>query len=230
MESGLRLESLERYAPATLIVGVSGDLLEVGRALGRNGEKIGLLSRNAQLLNRYKERLEEFGVECQAFVADVTESHGVLNAIMKFSEWSPRVDRMIYNVGVLSTERAEKVTEGELARVMGANFFGFVNCFQLIQPMFQRLGHGHAVVMSSAAAMNPDGQPVAYAASKASLRIFLKALRRELAGKHITLTELFLGQVKIGEEGRDLTCEEIVDGLMRVLVDKPDEFLVGQRP
>ncbi len=229
MESGLRLEYLERHAPATLIVGVSGDLLEVARALGRNGEKIGLLSRNAHLLNRYKERLEEFGVDCQAFVADVTESHGVLNAIMKFSDWSPRVDRMIYNVGVLSTERAERVTEGELARVMGANFFGFVNCFQLVQPMFQRLGHGHVVAMSSAAAMNPDEQPVAYAASKASLRIFLKALRRELAGKNITLTELFLGQVRVGEEGRDLTCEEIVEGLMRVLVDKPDEFLVGQR-
>lgn len=223
------MESLEHATPATLIVGVSGDLLEVGRALGRNGEKIGLLSRNTQLLYRYKERLEEFGVTCEAFVADVTESQGVLNALMRFSAWSPRVDRFIYNVGVLSTERAENVTEGELARVMGANFFGFVNCFHLIQPMFQRLGHGHAVVMSSASAMNPDEQPVAYAASKASLRIFLKALRRELAGKNITLTELFLGQIQVGGATRDLTCEEIVDGLMRVIVDRPDEYLVGQR-
>jgi short-subunit dehydrogenase len=112
------MESLSKHAPATLIVGVSGDLLEVARELGRQGERVGLLSRNAQLLYRYKERLEGWGVKCEAFVADVTESQGVLNAMMSFSAWSPRLDRLIYNVGVLSTENAATVTESELSRVM----------------------------------------------------------------------------------------------------------------
>lgn len=116
------MESLDGHRPATLIVGVSGDLLEVARELGRQGERIGLLSRNTGLIYRYQERLQSWGVDCEVFVADVTESQGVLNAMMKFSAWSPRVDRLIYNVGVLSTESAASVTEGELARVMGANF------------------------------------------------------------------------------------------------------------
>lgn len=230
MEGRVWMESIDKLAPATLMVGVSGDLLEVARRLGRDGERIGLLSRNKQLLYRYKEILDECKVDCEAFVADVTESQGVLNALMNFSAWSPRVDRLIYNVGVLSTERADQITEGELARVMGANFFGFVNCFQLVQPMFQRLGQGQAIVISSAAAMTPDIQPVAYAASKASLHIYLKALRNELIGKEIAISEVFLGQIPVADSRRDLTCEEIVAGLLQVIAEKPAEYLIGLRP
>lgn len=222
------MESLERESPATLIIGVSGDLLEVARALGRNGEKIGLVSRNAELLYRYKDRLEEFDVNCAAFVADVTDSQGVLNMMTKFCAWSPRVDRLIYNVGVLSNERAMYGSEGELEKAMGASFYGFVNCYQLVQPMFQRLGKGHAIVMSNSVGVDSDAQPSAYATSKASLRIFLKALRKELSISSIQITEVTLGQFPQGEAMRDLTCEEIVTGLMHVLGNKPEEFLIGE--
>ncbi len=221
------MESLASHKPTTLIVGVSGDLLDVAREMGREGERVALMSRNADLLIRYKEKLEGWGVECEMFVADVTDSQSVLNAMMKFSAWSPRVDRLIYNVGVLSTESAATMTESELSRVMGANFFGFVNCFQLIQPMFQRLGSGHAIVLSSASAISPDDQPVAYAASKASLKIFLTALRKEIVGKKIAVTEVFLGQMPTSSGLRDLTCEEIVAGLRSALHTRPDRVLIG---
>lgn len=222
------MESINHRAPATLIVGVSGDLLEVARELGRQGERIGLLSRNTQLLYRYKERLEGWGVECEAFAADVSESQSVLNAMMSFSAWSPRADRLIYNVGVLSTETAATVTESELSRVMGANFFGFVNCFQLVQPMFQRLGQGHAVVVSSVAALEPETQPVAYAASKASLKIYVNSLRKEVVKYRIRISEIYLGQIATSDGPRDLTCEEIVAGVCHVIQSKPERFLIGE--
>lgn len=228
MEGGIRVESLEKEAAATLIVGVSGDLIEVARALGRNGEKIGLVSKNSDLLYRYKDRLEEYGVGCSAYVADVTDSQSVLNMLTKFSAWSPRLDRLIYNVGVMSNERAGQVSEGELATAMSANFYGFVNCFQLVQTMFSRLGRGHAVVMSSAAALSPDEHPVANSTSKASLRIFIKALRKELDSKEIIISEVFLGSMRTSAGQRELTCEEIVHGLMHVLREQPDEYLIGQ--
>lgn len=221
------MESVESLRPTTLIVGASGDLLEVGRVLGRQGERIGLLSRNTRVLHQFKERLLDWGVDAEIFMADVTDSQRVLEAFMQFSVWSKRLDRLIYNVGVLSTEPASEVTESELARVMGANFFGFVNCFQLAQPMFQRFGSGHVIAMSGTDAIVLENSPVAYATSKASLRIYIQALRGELEEKGILFSELFLGQMRDGFDLRELTCEEIVTGVLQVIESKLPRHVIG---
>lgn len=222
------MESLDRHPPCTIIVGVSGDLLEVARQLGRQGEQIGLLSRNTQLLYRYKELLDECGVRCQAYAMDVTQAQSVLNTLMTLAAWSPRVDRMIYNISVLAAECDSEAGGSELARMMEASFLGFVNCFQLLQPMFKRLGHGHALLMTEA--VSPDGGPDAIASvGQASLRIYLKALRNELIGQNISLTEVQLGRVPQGETVRDLTCEEVVAGLFDAIRNRPTELTIGHR-
>ncbi|MBK6767374.1 MAG: SDR family NAD(P)-dependent oxidoreductase [bacterium] len=221
------MESVAQLRPATLIVGPSGDLLDVARILGRRGEVIGLLSRDAARLQTFKDRLLGWGVDADLFLADVTDSSQVLDAFMRFSGWSKRLDRMIYNVGVLSNEPASEVTQTELSRAMAANFFGFVNCFQLALPMFQRLNRGHVVSISGAPALELDSSPVAYATSKASLKIYLQALRRELSDNGIRFSELYLGQMQDGYDVRELRCEEVVSGVLQVLVSQADRMLVG---
>jgi len=221
------MESLSNYPPCTVIVGVSGDLLEVARQLGREGERIGLMSRNTQLLYRYKELLEECGVQCQAYATDATQAQSVLNSVTNLSAWSPRVDRFIYNVGVLSAECDRSENANELARMMEASFLGFVNCFQLVHPMFKRLGHGHAVIMNDA---RTDGESThAAIAGQSALRIYLKALRGELGNSAVTLSEVYLGRIALGTELRELSCEEVVEGVFEVLRTKPAEYTVGQR-
>lgn len=222
------MESLTDYPATTLIVGASGDLVEVGRELGARGERIALLSRDAAMLNGFRERLERRGVECAVIEADVTESESVLTAFMRLGKWSVRLDRMIYNVGAVSNERAVEVSESELARVMGVNFFGFVNCFQLALPMFQRLGRGHVVTMSRVTESDESAVSVAYAASRASLQIYVNALRNELAERHIDFTDVLLGRGLVAGETQELRCEEIVAGLMRVTEERPARFIIGK--
>lgn len=228
MVDRIRLESLTAHSPTTLIVGASGDSGEVGRELGARGERIALLSRDGAMLNGFRERLEHRGVECAVFEADVTESESVLTAFMHLSRWSLRLDRLIYNVGAVSNERAAEVSESELARVMGVNFFGFVNCFQLALPMFQRLGRGHVVTMSRATESAENEVSVAYAASRASLQIYVNALRNELAEKHVHFTDVMLGRSSVAGEYQELTCEEIVAGLLRVMEELPERFVIGK--
>ncbi len=211
----------------TLLVGASPDLIELAQLLGRDGERIGLMARNEQHLRQFKERLDTRGVECEAFVADVTESESVLLAFQRFAEWSRRLDRMIYNVGMVSDEHAADVTSSSLHQVMSTNFFGFVNCVQLGIPMFKRTGGGHVLAISSTRALDHD-QPVADAASKASLQIYISALRRELSDSAFRISEVFLGQMRSGQGWRDLACEEIVQGLRSAIHEQPQRYMIGE--
>jgi short-subunit dehydrogenase len=218
---------MKELKPLTLLVGVSGDLLEVAKMLGRRGERIALMSRNEQNMRLYQDRLAGLGIPARYFVADVTESDQVLQAFQALSKSSERLDRLIYNVGVVSNESASSVTGPEMSRVMSANFFGFVNCLQLALPMFKRLGHGHAITISSSRAMNPEASPVAFAASKSSLQIYIRALREELRGKDVAFSELFLGVMQGSAGVRYLTAEEIVEGILHVIEHKPERHLIG---
>ncbi len=213
----------------TLIAGPSPDLVEFAKELGKRKERIALLSRNPKRLESFRHRLESADIPCESLTADVTESSSVVTAFKKLAGWSPRLDRLIYNVGVVSGETAITVNESELARVMSTNFFGFVNCFQLAHAMFRRSGVGHAIVISSTDALNPENASVAYGASKAALQIYLSSVRRETEGT-VKISEVYLGRIPVnGSDYRWLTCEEIIEGLMRVIELTPDRYVIGER-
>ncbi|MBU0692584.1 SDR family oxidoreductase [bacterium] len=221
------MEPLDFSAKTSLIAGVSADMIEIYRSLIPKAGKAGLMSRNEKKLDQLMQRLIGWGVDAASFRADVTDSASVLEAFREFSVWSKRLDVFIYNVGVVSNESASEVTESELSRVMSANFFGFVNCFQLVMPMMKKTGGGQAVIISGSSALEPERESVAYAASNASLQIYTKALRRELAGTGIQITELYLGKMQSGAGWRWLTCEEIVAGVLRALSTVPDRLTIG---
>ena len=110
---------------------------------------------------------------------------------------------------------------------MSANFFGFVNCLQLAMPMFKRTGNGHAITISSTRALHGE-QPVAYAASKAALRIYSAALRKELNDYAFSLSEVFLGHIREGTGRRNLSRDEIVEGLTSTIFARPDRLVIGE--
>jgi 3-oxoacyl-[acyl-carrier protein] reductase len=212
--------------PTTLLVGASPDLVEFARELGQRGEQVALLARSEPRLVEFCARLTALGTPCESYLADVTDSASVTEAFKQLARWTTRLDRLIYNVGVVSGEAASTLTESELVRVMGTNFFGFVNCFQLAHEMFKRHGGGQAVIISSADALQPERTGVAYAASKASLQIYAAALRRELDSR-MTITELYLGQVLESGEPRALNTEEVVSALRRAIDQRPTRLVVG---
>jgi len=214
-------------AKTTLIIGASPDLIEMAKLLGREGEKIALLSRSEVHLQQYRERLTTRGVTTEIFPGDVTQSASVQEAFSHIAAWSPRLERVIYNVGMVSHESASEITSLGLHKVMDPNFFGFVNCLQLALPMFRQNGRGHAIAISSVRALD-EVQPVAYAASKAALRIYISALRRELSNTEIHISEIFLGQKREANGWRDLVCEEIVSGILQVIELRPERFLIGE--
>jgi short-subunit dehydrogenase len=212
----------------TLLIGISPELAEVGRIIGSSGERIGVISRDAERLQEYRRWYEEHGVSCEVFAADVTNPESVLTAFLDLAKWSRQLNRIIYNVGVASSESALDVTQSELHRVMQSNFFGFVNCFQLALPMFQRGGGGHAVILSGSMT-TPNEEPVgiAYTTSRSSLQIYTAALRKELTGANVHFSELLVGWKSAGTGWGPMETSDIAEGILYCLKGHPHHHQIG---
>jgi short-subunit dehydrogenase len=222
------MEPVENYPPTTLIVGPSLELLSAARILCCRGEQVALLSRSDVRLEQLRAQFVGEGLSCAAFRADVTEPGDTLTAFASLAKWSPRLDRLIYNRRVVSSEQAAQVPESEMNRVMGANLFGFVNCFQLAHPMFKRCGSGAAIVVSDDRLRGPDETGVAYEASHAASQIYLAALRREVAPDHVHICELLIGIIREHDVLRNPNDEEVVNAVCHVIDRQPDRFSIGE--
>lgn len=222
------MESLENYPPTTLIVGPSLELLDAARILCRRGEQVALMSRSDVRLEQLQTQFSGESLSCATFRADVTEPGETLTALAAMAKWSPRLDRLIYNRRVVSSEQATQVPESEMNRVMGANLFGFVNCFQLAQPMFKRLGGGTAIIISDSRLRGPEETGVAYDASQSALQIYLAALRREVAPDQIHICELVIGTIREHDVLRNPNDAEVVNAICHVIDQHPDRFSIGE--
>lgn len=223
------MTSLEKEPRVTLIAGVSPAMLSLAGELIKRGERAVFFFRNKEKLQEMMANANWDEESVLPFVASVTDGKSVIKAFEKLVAWTPRLDCLIYNVGIGPGEAAKKSFSGaELVRVMGLNFYGFVNCLSLACPMFKRLGRGQAIVISSAAALSLENQPAAYAASRAALQIYLRALRKELAGSNITATELYLGKIQTARGFRKLGRREIIAGILQILRSRPQKYVIGK--
>lgn len=221
------MESLSDIPPTNLIIGPSLELLHVAKVLGQRGERIALMSRTEIRLNQFRTELAEAGLDCAVFPVDVTDPGAVLTAFTSFSHFSPRLDRMIYNIGVISSEQSVQIPESELHHVMSVNLFGFVNCFQLAQPMFKRGSKGTAIVVSGKPTMENLHVGVSHSVSRAARHIYISALRREVAPDNIRICELLLGMMSEGGMRRELTEKEIISGILHVIDHAVDRYDIG---
>ncbi|MBM3324118.1 MAG: SDR family oxidoreductase [Calditrichaeota bacterium] len=213
--------------PTTLVAGVSPAMLTVAGELIRQNQRVILFFRT-------KERLQEMLSDASwdrtsmlPLVASVTDGKAVVRAFERIIEWTLRLDSLIYNIGIEPEEEGEDFSGAQLVRIMGQNFYGFVNCFSLALPIFKRIGRGHAVVICGAAALSLDKQPAAYAASRAALQIYLRALRRELEEEKIVVTEMYLGHTPTVRGPRKLSQREIVQGILQALRSRPTKYVIG---
>ena len=71
---------------------------------------------------------------------------------------------------------------------MEVNFFGTVNCVELVLPLLRAAGKPHLVVVASQATAAPFPRAEAYGASKAALQYFCDCLRLDLACEQIDVS------------------------------------------
>ncbi len=159
---------------------------------------------------------------------DVTNESEMDGAIKKIVDRLNKIDILVNNAGVTSDNLLLRMSPEDWDQVVGTNLKGTILCTKAVSRAMIRQRYGRIVNLSSVVGqMGNPGQSL-YAATKAGIIGFTKAVAREVASRGVTVNAVapgFIGTdmtarlpAKLREEflhaiplGRFGTCEDVAE-------------------
>ncbi|MCW5319979.1 SDR family oxidoreductase [Verminephrobacter aporrectodeae subsp. tuberculatae] len=130
----------------------------------------------------------------ETFVQVDLADERALRAALARSVAERAVTRLVNNVGIVRPAGIDTVTSADLQAVMTVNQAAAIACVQALLPGMRAARFGRIVNISSRAALG-RAERIAYAASKAALHGFTRALALELADDGITVNAIGPGVI-----------------------------------
>jgi NADP-dependent 3-hydroxy acid dehydrogenase YdfG len=171
---------------------VTGASSGIGRATARALANDGFhLVLGARRLERLEEVAGEVGGE--AIALDVADP----DSVEEFAARVPRCDVLINNAGgAHGLEPLGEADEDKWRTMYEANVLGTMRMTRALLPGLAESGDGHVVGVTSIAAIEPYRGGAGYNAAKHAQRAMLRALRLELLGQPVRVTEVAPGMVE----------------------------------
>lgn len=132
------------------------------------------------------------GVEYLAL--DLTDDDGITACAAAAGD----VDVLVNNAGESQSGPLEELPMAAVRRLFQTNVFGAVQLTQLVLPGMRARGYGRVVMVGSMLASFPLAYRSSYVASKAALKGFTTAARREVAPYGVALTTVEPGSINTG--------------------------------
>ena len=228
---------------------VTGGSRGIGKAvvlaLGRLGAEVMINYRgNQTAAEATLKRLLAEGGSGQLYPFDVVQEGQVEEAVKKIVDQHKKVDILVNNAGVTSDNLLVRLKGEDWDHVLGVNLRGTVHCTKAVCRVMIRERYGRIVNMTSVVGQIGNAGQSAYAASKAGVIGFTKAMARELAARGITVNAVAPGFIdtemtarlpaKLQEEflhsipmGRFGTCEDVAE-TVSFLVGPGASYITGQ--
>ncbi|HET7119878.1 MAG TPA: SDR family NAD(P)-dependent oxidoreductase [Solirubrobacterales bacterium] len=166
----------------------SGIGAATARALAADGHRVVL---GARRLERLQSVAEEVGGE--AHPLDVTDP----DSVEEFAAKIASADILVNNAGgALGLDHLAAADEERWRWMFEANVMGTMRMTRALLPKLIDSGDGHVVTVTSIAAFETYRGGSGYAAAKHGQRAAMRALRLELLGQPIRLTEVAPGMVE----------------------------------
>jgi NAD(P)-dependent dehydrogenase (short-subunit alcohol dehydrogenase family) len=178
-----------------LITGASKGLgRAMAIALADAGANIGLVSRDAKMLEQTATEICTHGGKAEVFVADVSDEAQVNRVRDDFTErCGNRLHILINNAGINIRKNVTDFTLAEWNSVMNTNLTSAFLLCRAFVPLMK--GHGYGRIINMTSIMSHISLPgrTAYSASKTALLGFTRALALELASEKITVNGISPG-------------------------------------
>jgi short-subunit dehydrogenase len=173
---------LTRRQRAVVVGASSGIGAAIARRLAAEGYFVATLARNKSALDKLCDEINKAAKETRslAFVHDVTEIEKIPLTFEQVLKDLGGIDALIYVAGVMpAVERNEFNIDKDQA-ILDTNLTGAIAWLGAGASLFQRMGSGKLVGISSVAGDRGRVLNPAYNASKAGLDAYLEALRNRL--------------------------------------------------
>jgi len=178
----------------SLVTGASRGIgRAIARALALEGATVFVGARDEGRLAEVVREVADEGGKAVALALDVADRASVDAALQKILEAQGRVDHLVNNAGITRDNLLLRMKKEEWDQVIATNLTGTYLCTQaVLKPMLKQRS-GRIVNVTSVVGLTGNAGQANYAASKAGIIGFTKAVAREVASRSITVNAVAPG-------------------------------------
>ncbi len=183
------------------VILITGSSQGIGKAIALKfaslGGKIALndIPSQEENLKKVKEEIEKLGSEGKYFFADVSKLEEVEKMIQNIQREFGRLDVLVNNAGICADRTLAKMTKEEWQRVIDVDLTGVFNCTKMALPLIIQ-NRGKIISISSLVGQRGNFGQTNYAAAKAGIIGFTKALAKEVGRFGVTVNAVAPGFIE----------------------------------
>ena len=191
---------------------ITGGAQGIGRAIalgmGREGAKVVVADLRGEKAKTVAEEVQTLGTDAIAVEVNVASELSVKKLADQTFERFGRVDILINDAGVYLKSPVVSKSEEEWDRTLDVNLGGNFLCARAFVPAMRTQKSGRIISIASSIAHSGAREFADYAASKAGIIGFVKALARELGPDGITVNAICPGSANTEMPRRHRSEEE----------------------
>ena len=217
----------------------------IARRMAQAGAKVALnynASLNAAI--EVKESISSSGGDAMLIAGDISDESQASQTIKAVVSEFGRIDILVNNAGINRDRLLLRMSSSDFDEVLQVNLRGAFLCTKYVMPHLIRQHYGRVINMSSVVGLTGNPGQANYAAAKAGLIGFTKAVAREVASRNVTVNAVAPGYIATGmveglnedqrnqileriPMGRFGTSEDVAETIM-FLSSKGAGYLTGQ--
>ena len=208
--SGVNLEG-----KVALVTGASRGIgAAIANRLAMAGAKVAInYNTSAEAAAAVMRSIDEAGGTAMLVDGDVSRQSDAENAVKSVVDNWGAIDILVNNAGINRDRLLLRMTPEDFDAVLDVNLRGAFLCTRYVMPHLIKKRHGRVINMSSVVGLSGNPGQANYAAAKAGLVGFTKAVAREVASRNVTVNALAPGYITTGmvEDLSDEKRKQILD-------------------
>ena len=208
--SGVNLEG-----KVALVTGASRGIgAAIANRLAMAGAKVAInYNTSAEAAAAVMRTIDEAGGTAMLVDGDVSRQSDAENAVKRVVDNWGAIDILVNNAGINRDRLLLRMKPEDFDAVLDVNLRGAFLCTRYVMPHLIKKRHGRVINMSSVVGLSGNPGQANYAAAKAGLVGFTKAVAREVASRNVTVNALAPGYITTGmvEDLSDEKRKQILD-------------------
>ena len=209
------MSGIDLDGSVALVTGASRGIgAVIASRLAKAGAKVGVNYRTSrEAAAGIVEEITKAGGEAILVEGDVTQEDSAASAIKQVVDQWKRIDILVNNAGINRDRLLLRMSTDDWDQVLGVDLKGAFLCTKHVMPHLIKQRKGRVINISSVVGISGNPGQANYAAAKAGLIGFTKAVAREVASRSVTVNALAPGYITTGmvDELNEETRKRILD-------------------